>query len=128
MSRAVLVVDDDPSVKKLLSLFLKEHFFKAISANYDVAVETLNDNKNAIDAIIVNGDPRHYETILCIQEKLNKIKPGIPIIILSSLFEETAPELKILRDRGSKILVTLTYFLQDILEILACSIPCETIS
>lgn len=116
MVRTVLVIDGDPSVKKLLTLFLEENSFKALTTDFNMALEVIDVNLRKIDTVIINGDPSRYQNILDVSEKMIKTKLEIPVIILSSLFEERAPELQILKNRGCTVLVTLSFFLQDILD------------
>lgn len=116
MVKSVLVIDDDSSVKELLTLFLKEHSYKVITTDFNNALGVLDAKSSDIDAVLVNGDPNRYQNILDVSEKIIRTKPETPVIILASLFEERAPELQLLKNRGCTVLVTLSFFLQDILD------------
>ncbi len=83
--KTLLIIDDEPGIRQLLSIFLRRHQFKVLEAESGQAgLELLKNNSqnNPIDLIILDLMlPDIYGIDLC--KTIRKISP-IPIIILTA--------------------------------------------
>lgn len=88
----VLVVDDDASVIDLLTGYLEEKNFIVVSTNFDEAEKVFSANPDIIDSVVINGDPRKYDKILLLNEKILETKPETPRAVLSNSLEDDVPQ------------------------------------
>ncbi len=88
LKKKILVVDDDPTVIKLLESVLKTHSFDVFTAQdgIDAMVQVKNINPDLIILDIMMPEINGYE--VCSHLKFDPLYKKIPIIILTSREQE----------------------------------------
>jgi len=99
----VLIVDDDMEFVKLYSLFLKNKGLH-VSACYSAA-EALESLKKAIpDVVVLDVMMEHFVSGLNVGRIIKEQHPGLPIILMTAIGEETGLDFKPRNDDDRRLL------------------------
>ena len=94
MTKKILSVDDDPSVRRLVQSVLKTHGYEVISASdgLEALVKVKKELPDLIVLDVMMPEVNGYE--VCFQLRFNKEFQEIPIILLTSRDEEIDTKLR----------------------------------
>lgn len=91
-SEKILIVDDEPTLSSLMGRFLKQYSYQTTCLNDSrKALELLEKNPNHFDLIITDHS-MPYLTGLQLSRKVLKLRPEIPIILVSGYSHAVSPE------------------------------------
>jgi len=88
MKKIVLVVDSDIEIRKFIKSFLEEFGFEVITCAFadEAAIKCLEEADVLVTGLVLIGTTGDQ-----FAEKAKKIKPGIPVLILTS-YPELVPD------------------------------------
>ena len=111
---AILVVDDDPSILKFISTYLKIEGYRVLAASNGLeGLAVFRSNSDLIDLVITDlkmPKMSGYE----MAGQIRKISPKIKIICMSGFAEEKCPECVRLLEKPFSM-VELCAYLEEIL-------------